>query len=472
MLTYDFTNRGSTSLYEYLYLCIKEDILSGKLKAKEKLPSKRTLANHLKLSVVTVENAYAQLLSEGYIYSLEKKGYYVSNLEEQIPILAPRKKKTAAPERKKVEYFMDFRTNSIHASNFPFTTWLKLMREVLSEHNEELLMAPPYNGVLKLRVAIADYLYSFRGMNVSPDQIIVGAGTEYLYGLIIQLLGRGNVFAVENPGYKKVADIYRSYGAKCEFISMDDSGLSIKHLKSSPAAVVHISPSHHFPTGIVMPIKRRQELLHWANKDSNRYIIEDDYDSEFRFTGRPIQTLQSIDTNQKVIYMNTFSKSIAPSIRISYMVLPIYLVEKYKSTMNFYSNTVPTFDQHALAKFIANGYFEQHINRMRNFYKKQRDLVIVAIKNSPLWEKVTIHEENAGLHFLMKVETDMNDSTLKEVAAKNGIRISCLSEYYHTDEKQIEHTIVMNYSSIDASKINEAVERLARQLGTFPLSSS
>lgn len=462
MLTYDFSNRANTSLYEFLYRCIKEDILSGKLKFNEKLPSKRSLAEHLKISVVTIENAYGQLLSEGYIYSVEKKGYYVSVLEEQIPMVELKKKKQRTSKEKSIDYFMDFRTNSIHANNFPFTTWLKLMREVLSEHNEELLMAPPYNGVVKLRNAIADYLYSFRGINVSPDQIIVGAGTEYLYGLLIQLLGRENVFAVENPGYKKVADIYKSHDAKCKYINMDDSGLSIDHLKSTSSTVVHISPSHHFPTGIVMPIKRRQELLHWANRNSKRYIIEDDYDSEFRFTGRPIQTLQSIDTNQKVIYMNTFSKSIAPSIRISYMVLPTDLMEKYKNTMTFYSNTVPTFDQHALAKFISNGYYEQHLNRMRNFYKKQRDIVIDAIKNSPLWEKVTIHEENAGLHFLMKVTTNMNDTLLKEAAAKEGIRLSCLSEYYYSNEKQIEHTIVINYSGIDGSRIHEAIERLSR----------
>lgn len=462
MLTYDFSNRGSTSLYEYLYRCIKKDILDGKIKAKEKLPSKRSLAQHLKISIVTIENAYAQLISEGYIYSVEKKGYFVSSLEEQIPLAQLPKREASILDTKKVDYFMDFRTNSIHASNFPFSTWLKLMREVLSEHNEELLMTPPYNGVAKLRNAIADYLYSFRGINVSPNQIIVGAGTEYLYGLLIQLLGRDNIFAVENPGYKKVADIYRSFDSKCEFINMDKSGLSIEHLKSSKATVVHISPSHHFPTGIVMPIKRRQELLNWANKNSNRYIIEDDYDSEFRFTGRPIQALQSIDNNHKVIYMNTFSKSIAPSIRISYMILPTHLMELYKDTMNFYSNTVPTFDQHALAKFIANGYFEQHINRMRNFYKKQRDLVISAIKNSPLWGKVTIHEENAGLHFLMKVTTDIDDLRLKEAAAKEGLRISCLSEYYYTDKRQIEHIIVINYSGIDGNKIQEAIERLSR----------
>ena len=232
MLTYDFSNRGSTSLYEYLYRCIKKDILDGKIKAKEKLPSKRSLAQHLKISIVTIENAYAQLISEGYIYSVEKKGYFVSSLEEQIPLAQLPKREASILDTKKVDYFMDFRTNSIHASNFPFSTWLKLMREVLSEHNEELLMAPPYNGVAKLRNAIADYLYSFRGINVSPDQIIVGAGTEYLYGLLIQLLGRDNIFAVENPGYKKVADIYRSFDSKCEFINMDKSGLSIEHLKS------------------------------------------------------------------------------------------------------------------------------------------------------------------------------------------------------------------------------------------------
>ena len=463
MLTYSFTDKGKLPLYDYLYQCIKSDILHGKLKAEEKLPSKRSLAQNLKVSVITVENAYAQLMVEGYIYAIQKKGYYVSALEESVPPAlkqrtAPAESKEPQPQR---QWFFDLTANRISAAHFPFSTWSKLMREVLSEQDTQLLKATPYNGVAKLREVIAEYLYHFRGMSVSADQIIVGAGTEYLYNLLIQLLGRDHIYAVENPGYQKIAKIYKSNDVSCRYIDMDEYGLSADILKDSDASVVHLSPSHHYPTGIVMPIGRRQELLSWANAEKNRYIIEDDYDSEFRFAGRPIQTLQSIDENQRVIYINTFSKSIAPSIRISYLVLPPGLVPVYREKLGFYSCTVPSFEQYTLAKFIAGGYFEKHINRMKKFYRIQRDLVIKAIEESRFHDIVQILEENAGLHFLLKVDTDRSDREIIQAAAGADIKISCLSEYLHTPDQRFAHTILINYSGIDSSKLPEAMERLS-----------
>ncbi|MDR1630662.1 MAG: PLP-dependent aminotransferase family protein [Oscillospiraceae bacterium] len=462
MLTYDFGNKGGSPLYVYLYNCIKADILCGRLKPNEKLPSKRNLAEHLKISIVTVENSYAQLILEGYIYSVEKKGYFVSRLQETLPraITAPQQKKEYIYGTDKSSCEFDFQSNNVSSKKFPFSIWAKLMRETLSEQDARLLEPMPYNGVEELRIAIADYLYHFRGMLVSPEQIIIGAGTEYLYNLIIQLLGRNNVFATEDPGYKKIARVYQSNAVRCEFIGMDNSGLSVCELASSGANIVHISPAHHFPTGIVMPIKRRHELLLWANEKQGRYIIEDDYDSEFRFSGRPLQTLQSIDMNEKVLYVNTFSKSIAPSMRISYMVLPKHLTDHYAENLNFYSCTVPSFEQFTLAKFIANGYFERHINRMRNYYKKQRDTVISAIKQSSLGEQITILEENAGLHFLMKVKTGMSDADMKRAAEAEGIKLSCLSEYCHDAGRQNSNVIIINYSGIDFDKVEEAIRRL------------
>ena len=464
MLTYSFTNRGNTPLYDYLYQCIKSDILHGKLKAEEKLPSKRSLAQHLKVSVITVENAYAQLIVEGYIYAIQKRGYYISALEEGIPNVLPKKIVSTESKEPQREWFFDLKTNRISAAHFPFSIWSKLMREVLSEQDTQLLKAIPYNGVEKLREVIAEYLYHFRGMSVSAGQIIVGAGTEYLYNLLIQLLGRSHIYAVENPGYQKIAKIYKSNDISCRSIDMDEYGLSVAKLKASDASVVHISPSHHYPTGIVMPIGRRQELLGWANAKKNRYIIEDDYDSEFRFAGRPIQTLQSIDENQRVIYINTFSKSIAPSIRISYMVLPPGLVSVYREKLGFYSCTVPSFEQYTLAKFIGGGYFEKHINRMKKFYRTQRDRVIKAIEESAFHNIVQILEENAGLHFLLKVDTDKSDTEIVRAAAEADIKISCLSEYLHTPDARFAHTILINYSGIDSSRLPEAMERLSKIL--------
>lgn len=462
MLTYSFENKGDSPLYVYLYNRIKDDILSGKLKPNEKLPSKRNLAQHLKISIITVENSYAQLILEGYIYSVEKKGHFVSTLQETLPAAIEPiiQSSEFIRDTSKAVCEFDFKSNNICSGKFPFSIWAKLMRETLSEQDNRLLEAMPFNGIKELRIAIADYLFHFRGMFVSPDQIIVGAGTEYLYSLIVQLLGRNNVFAIEDPGYKKIAKVYQCNGVKCETIGVDNCGLSVSELKCSNANIAHISPSHHFPSGIVMPIKRRHELLMWANENNERYIIEDDFDSEFRFSGRPVQTLQSIDINQKVIYINTFSKTIAPSIRISYMVLPEHLINKYVENLNFYFCTVPSFEQLTLAKFISNGYFERHINRMRIYYKKQRDLVIQSLQNSSLGDSITISEENAGLHFLLKVKTDMSDVDIIGAAENEGIKISCLSEYYYDVNRQKSGIIVINYSGIDYDKVEEAIKRL------------
>ncbi|WP_101696912.1 MocR-like pyridoxine biosynthesis transcription factor PdxR [Clostridium minihomine] len=472
MLTYDLSSRGNTPLYDSLYQKMKADILQGKLKAGEKLPSKRSLAQHLKISVVTVENAYAQLILEGYLYSEEKRGYYVSVLEQSTPSAVGAadteesqsgEEQTAPPGSQPV--FLDLTSNSICSEKFPFSVWSRLMRQVLSERSMCLLEPLPFNGAQELRNALADYLYRFRGMAVTPSQIIIGAGAEYLYGLIIQLLGRKHVFAVENPGYQKIPAIYRSHQVKCRPIDLDSEGMSVSQLRESDASVVHISPSHHFPTGIVMPIKRRQEILKWANEKSERFLIEDDYDSEFRFSGRPIPTLYSIDTSQKVIYMNTFSKSLAPSIRISYMVLPDSLAEQFREKLSFYACTVPSFEQYTLARFIARGYFEQHISRMRNFYKTQRDETIQAIRSSPLANQVTILEEDAGLHFLLRVNTQLSDRQLKQEAEKHGVQISCLSEYDSKRNQSSRHILVINYSGADRERMAEGVRRLSQALG-------
>lgn len=465
MLTYSFENRGSDTLYEYLYKQIKNDILNYKLSPDEKLPSKRTLAKHLNVSTITVENAYLQLMAEGYIYSKAKSGYYVSHLsssKEQTLKVAAVKPITKTQHSR--NFFADFVNNSTSPDNFPFSTWTRLMRETMSDESEKLMFRSPSTGVEELRMAIANYLFQFRGMAVEPEQIVIGAGTEYLYGLIIQLLGRNKVYAVEDPGYQKISNIYGANDVKCVPIPLDKNGVSISYLEEAGADVLHISPSHHFPTGIVTPISRRYEILSWASKASERYIIEDDYDSEFRLLGKPIPSLQSIDVLEKVIYMNTFSKTLTSTIRISYMVLPKTLMERYRQELNFYSCTVSNFEQYTLAKFIEKGHFEKHINRMRNYYRSQRDAIISSIKKHPEFYKVTIKEENAGLHFLLKADTKYTDEQLITRANNNGIHISCLSEYYSIQKNSIQNTLIINYSGIDKEHMDEAVTLLYQSL--------
>lgn len=459
-MTYSFENRGQQSLYEYLYRQIKNDILSGALKSGEKLPSKRALSKNLNVSTITVENSYNQLMAEGYLYSVPKSGFYVSDITSLKPLETLRPERRQKKEIATSDYYADFANNSTLADTFPFATWSKLNRMTMSDYAKELMMRSPSGGILPLRETIADYLYQFRGMLVEPEQIIVGAGTEYLYGIIIQLLGRDKVYAVEDPGYQKITRIYEANNVICVHVPMDKNGVNMNALTATEADILHISPSHHFPTGIITPVSRRYELLSWASQDEQRYIIEDDYDSEFRLTGKPIPSLQSIDSAGKVIYMNTFSKSLSSTIRISYMVLPKALADRYSQELNFYACTVSNFDQYTLYQFIEKGYMEKHINRMRNYYRVQRDNLLNCIRSQKHFNKVKIKEENAGLHFLLEIDTPYSDEELIKRIAKQGIHISCLSQYFHDKKRAKEHTLIINYSGIQPELIQTAVQKL------------
>lgn len=467
MLTYSFTDIRSDSLYGHLYKCIKNDIIQGNLKPGDKLPSKRSFAKNLGISVITVENAYEQLMAEGYIYSIAKKGFYVANLQNRntgaakpIVVSAENMLLTSGDEK----YLADFSSNRVSRKQFPFTVWAKLLRECLNDYQEGLLISSPSGGVMKLRSAIAKHLLQFRGMHVEPEQIIIGAGTEYLYGQIVQLLGHDKIYGVEDPGYLKLVQIYEANAVKVKYIRFEQDGINIRDLEAEAVDVAHTSPSHQFPTGIITPISKRYELLGWASKDKNRYIIEDDYDSEFRMTGQPVPSLQSIDTMEKVIYMNTFSKSIAPTLRISYMVLSGHLTDLYYKKLSFYTCPVTTMIQIALARFIDEGYFEKYINRMRNYYRKQRDQLVWLIKNSKMAGYTSIAEEDAGLHFLLHLDIPCTDEEFKNRLERRGIRICALSEYYHNPLHKSEHDFILNYSSVPEENIKEAVDILCQEV--------
>lgn len=462
MLTYSFDENNHKSLYQQLYTFIKNDILEGHLIADEKLPSKRTFVKNLGISIITIENAYAQLMAEGYIYSLPKKGFYVSPINNKTPLIPA--KMIHKPSIKKESYWCDFSSNQTPAHLFPFTTWSKLMKDVLNEHQSELMVNPPVGGIYELREAISHHLKEFRNMDVEPERIIIGAGTEYLYGLLVQLLGFDLLYAVENPGYNKILDVYSSLGAKCVPIDMDEQGILVNQLEDLDVDIAHISPSHHFPTGIIMPVSRRYELLGWANKKEHRYIIEDDYDSELRLSGQPIPALQSIDLSEKVIYMNTFTKTLASTIRISYMVLPHHLLERYNKKLSFYACTVSNFEQYTLASFINEHYFDKHITKLRNHYHNKRDAIVKMLKESSLKDMITISKEDAGLHFLITIHTHMSDETLINKLKEEGIHLRAIPHYYLKNIPHTSHTFIMNYSSIDLDKLPQAIEILEKIL--------
>ena len=452
MLTYELKKSPGVPFYEALYRCIREDILSGVLKPGEKLPSKRALAQNLEVSKITVEAAYNQLLAEGFIASREKVGYFVESVEHHAahrPAIQPE------PQPEKQSFLLDLTANG--TEHFPFSVWSRLQREVMLDYGEKLLLPLPNQGIPELRQAIADHLAAFRGMHVDPNNILIGAGTDFLYNLLIQLLGRDKIYAVEEPGYGKIRKIYAAGGVDCISAPMDDKGVIPGGL--GQAEVLHCSPSHHFPSGLVTPVSRRRELLNWARE--GRWIIEDDYDSEFRFDAHPKPAMQTMDGGSRVIYMNTFSKSLAPSIRISYMVLPGDLMTQFRRRLGFYSCTVPSFEQYTLARFLSRGHFEKHINRMRKFYRQRRNTVVSLLENCAFSESLTILEQDAGLHFLLQVKTPLTDRQLTEALAGAGIRIRALSEYYH-DSRQDLHSLVVNYSGIREEDLQRALEALAK----------
>ena len=429
MLSYTFED-NNVPFYQQLYKFIKDDILNGKLYPNEPLPSKRAFARQLSISVITVENAYNQLLSEGFIYSYPRKGFYVypvfsanpdislDDFQKYIPQNIYTSHSTKSGILKSVnsnrtyngysvpkEYFADFVSNSTTSSSFPFSTWAKITRRVLSDEQDYLLKNSPSNGLPELRIAISDYLRSFRAINVSPDNIIICAGTESMFNILIQLLGRNKIYATEDPGYEKLALTLSANEVKNVKIPLDEYGVKVSEIKEQQVDIIHVTPSHHFPTGITMPIIRRQELLMWANEDSinnrnhsekeidslntgkSRYIIEDDYDSEFRHSGHPIPSLLSIDRNEKVIYMNTFTKSLASTIRISYMILPSYLFERYEKIKERYNQTTSKIEQLALARYINDLKLEKHLRKSRRYYKAKSEYVQAILQKSSIYNE-------------------------------------------------------------------------------------
>ena len=458
MLTYNLSNSNGP-LYKRLYEFIKNDIERGKLGSNEKMPSKRSLAKNLGVSTITVENAYDQLIGEGYMYAMPKRGYFIADVSDIRVVQAPvHKELDIKMPPQQDENIYDFSSNRTDPNNFPFSIWAKLMRETISLREKELLRVSPCSGVRELREAIANHLASFRGMNVDPDQIIIGAGTEYLYGLIVKLLGKDKIYCVEDPGYKKISQIYACNNASCVPVQMDKQGINVELLRKADAQIAHISPTHHFPTGITMPVNRRYELLAWANESDDRYIIEDDYDSEFRLNGRPIPPILSIDACEKVIYINTFSKSLTSTIRISYMVLPEHLANEFYRRLSFYSCTVSTFEQYTLAHFISEGYFEKHINRTRLHYGRKRQRVLEVIKNYFTDDECRVIENDSGLHFIIQLDTQMSDRQVEQTLLDKGIKLQAITDFNLEKKKKDRHQFIINYSNLDMAGLADSLK--------------
>lgn len=461
-MTFQLRTDGKRCLYEQIYEHIRREIREGKLLAGEKLPSTRFLAEYLQVARSTVDYAYGQLLSEGYIEARPCKGYYVCPIEELLVL----EETVVLPERTSGEeefgernFAVDFSPYDIDMSGFPFGVWKKITRNILTCANSDLFARGEAQGDDELRRTIARYLHSSRGVNCRPEQVIVGAGNDYLLLLLEKILGRHVRIAMENPTYTRSYRMFRSFAYRIETVDMDEFGMRADKLEQANVRVAYVMPSHQFPTGTVMPIGRRMELLKWADGAPDRYLIEDDYDSEFRFRGKPIPALQASDRHGRVIYMGTFSKAIAPAIRIGFMVLPDALLERYRREYAFYSCTVSRIDQSILNEFIRDGYFERHLNKMRKIYQGKHELLLECLQ--PMRESFRISGENAGLHLLLTSKRKILERELVRKAAENGVRVYGLSESM-VEESPESTTVLLGFGGLSGEEIQRGAELLKR----------
>ena len=460
-LTINLQPGTKVPLYEQIYNYIKQDIQAGRMKSGERLPSTRALCQHLEVSRSTVELAYEQLLSEGYVEAEPCRGYFVAQIEGLYQF--DRKENCRKPEnvRREKKYRYDFSPFGVDLKSFPYNAWRRLSRECLMDDRTELFRLGDPQGEYGLRSAICSYLHQARGVNCRPDQVIVGAGSDYLRMLLIMIIGNHHRVALENPTYRQAYLMFENLECEVCTVDMDSRGMSVEKLRESRSDIAFVMPSHQYPLGIVMPIRRRMELLKWADEAPGRYIIEDDYDSEFRYKGKPIPALQGYDTHGKVIYMGTFSKSIAPAIRMSYMVLPDSVLEKYRERCGFISSTVSRVDQLILQKFIEEGYYERHLNKTRALYKSRHDTLLGCLKE--IRGDFEISGENAGVHLLLRFYGGYSEEELIRRAAGKDVKVYGLSGYYVGEQKMPEKdgaVILLGYANMSEDRIREAAALL------------
>ena len=526
MLSYDMGERGNASRYDYLYRCIRHDIAHGNILPDEKLPSKRALARNLGVSVITVEAAYAQLIAEGYVRAEERRGYFACELSPvarggrqggarnrgnartggvsggaagqrgfasegatgrhaasldsdaaQSPAASSARRLASlrfpahtlgdSPFSDSAGDPMTFVPSSGAAATalFPYQTWARVMRRTLTEESSATLAeAALAAGSPRLRQAIASYLREYRGMEVPAERIVIAAGSQTLYQLIVQLLGRERTFATECPGYPLLGRIYGAQNVHCASIPLSAGGIDIAALRESGASVAHVMPAHQFPTGIVMSAACRRDLLNWSRTDEarafsaagprGRFIVEDDYDAEFRMSGRPIAPLSSVDVAGRVIYLNSFTKSLGAAFRIAYMALPEELAAQFELNLGFYSNTVSPLEQLALARFIEQGHYERHVNRLRTHAKQLQDELVRRVRESSLAKEVSFEGLDRGLYFSMRVRKSAQVRAVGALRAA-GVQLTLLGKgpLAWSDAQTGESVCAVNCESLEVGNL-------------------
>lgn len=457
MITLLYENK-ELPLYEQIYLAIKKEIQGGTLREKQKLPSKRNLAKELGVSVNTVDFAYSQLSSEGYIETVPKSGCYVKKIDRLQHIEL--ESKPLALEHKGLGYEVDFSPSDVDKEHFPYCAWRKILKQSFDEMDDDILKSPPLQGDFALREAIAEYLRQSRSIECDSEQIIIGTGTSSLLRCICGIMEKDRIIATENPVYNDAYRIFQGMGRQCVPIYTANDEDVVKDLENSRAGAFYVTPSHQFPLGFSMPVSTRMSLLNWAGK--GRYIIEDDYDSEFRYTGRPLPPIKSMDKYGKVVYIGTFSKCIAPSLKISYALLPSELFKKYQKSGGVYISASSRLEQKVLCAFIKEGHFERHINKMRNLYGKKRNLLVSLLSK---YKDIEIKGENAGHHILIGLK-GLSEQKMITLAEKSGVKVYPVSDYFIGDIKnRYKSCVLLGYGALGMSDIEKGVENLARAWG-------
>ncbi len=458
---FNLNNKNATPLYQQLFLQIRDQIVSGELPAHFKLPSIRDMAMELAISRNTVEAAFQELFAEGYIYSKSRSGYFVSYIDQELASSS----RTDHPQQdlhpKLVErYQYDFHPARLDPEVFPASLWRKCLIDSLRSSTGDFSQYSEPQGEWGLRCNLQFYLERSRGVHCSPTQILICSGLQHGLEIVAQLIkGRHESVAVENPGYHLPRDVFRNHGFDVIPVDVGAGGLNLKTLRSTSSTVAYITPSHQMPLGHVMPVANRLELISWS-KTGNKLIIEDDYDSELRYIGRPISSLQGLYSEGNIIYQGTFSKVFSPALRLSYMVLPHALLNDYHRLFQNHFCQVPVIIQRAMINFMERGHWEQHIRRSRNFYKKKHEIMLQAI-DEYFGRKANVIGLGAGLHIVLELTEGLSDELkFVERAKQKGVRLLPFSQFYISGAFE-NNKLLLGFGGMGINEIPKGIETLA-----------
>ncbi|MED3025699.1 MULTISPECIES: MocR-like pyridoxine biosynthesis transcription factor PdxR [Bacillus cereus group] len=457
-LIFNIHRKSKNPMYQQVYQYIRAQILSGKLEKGKKLPSIRKLANQLEVSRNTTQVAYEQLQSEGYIRSENKKGFFVEAIiSDETLNFEPIRKQHHETNHTTMKT-IDFKIGTVDQENFPLKKWRMITNKIIKDSS--MFSYGEKQGDIKLRKALADYLFQSRGVNTSAEQIIIGSSTQHLLLLLSLMLKQDyHYLAVEDPGYNVARELFVLQSFIIDPIPVKERGIQVDFLLKSTSRLLYVTPTHHFPYGVTIPVNERLKLIEWAKKVEG-YIIEDDYDSEFRYIHQPIPSLQSLDSNDRVVYLGTFSKALLPSIRVSYMVLPRRLINEYKKILPLLEQTSSSIHQRTLATFMNEGYWYSHLRKMKALYKRKMNLLNKELSKH-FKEYVKIKGGSSGIFVIIEVKTKMSEKMLIERAHDHGIIVYPCSKYFSEYLPEYPH-IQLGFGDLGEKEIIKGVSQLAK----------